>query len=203
MQDETEATVLEGEVLPTAAEAAQAIVNNPYLSRAPSGDGKVRRVSKWTSPIKCRFIVAIAEGASTTKAANALGLARQGAYYQREIDPEFAVAWDEALELAADLFADLLHEAAISSRHPAFMIFLMKNRWPDRWRDQHEVKTTVQYQHTFSVAELSPERQRALAILALKSLPAPEGDVVDGEIVEPKKSPAPAEERNTDDGTST
>ena len=189
--------VLDGELVPE--DAAASLRNNPYLPDGENGEnGTQRRVSKWTAPLKRRFLRAIAEGASTSKAANALEMSRSGVYYQRSVDPDFAAAWEEALELAADLYEDRLHDMALDSRHPAPVIFQLKNRRPDKWRDQHEIKTTVEHHHTFSVQELSPERQRALAELALKTLPAPEGDVVDGELVEPKQPPVPAPKEGED-----
>ena len=157
-----------GELVPE--DETAALLTNPYL---PDGEnGKRRRVSKWTPALKRRFCQALAEGASPSKAAHALELSRSGVYYQRSVDPDFAAAWDEALELAADLYEDRLHDLAVGDRNPASVIFQLKNRRPDRWRDRHEVDQRIEYHHTFSVEELPPERQEALAKLALERLAA-------------------------------
>ena len=177
LETETDVAIVDGELMPE--DEAASLLTNPYL---PDGEnGKRRRVSKWTAPLKRRFCQALAEGASPSKAAHALELSRSGVYYQRSVDPDFAAAWDEARELAADMYEDRLHDLAVGDRNPASVIFQLKNRRPERWRDRHEVATTVQHQHTFSVEELSPERQEALAELALArlaaqkpQLPAPE-----------------------------
>ena len=98
-----------------------------------------RRTGKWTPALKRRFCEAIAAGASPTKAAGALDLSRQSAYYQRGIDAEFAAAWEEALEQAADLYEDALDKLALKSGNVGAVIFQLKNRRPDRWRDRHEM----------------------------------------------------------------
>ena len=61
---------------------------------------------------------------------------------------------------------------------------LLERRDPANFarRFEAKVETTIDQHVTFSVEALSPERQRALAELALKSLPAP-ADVVEGELV--------------------
>ena len=51
---------------------------------------------------KQKFCEALANGASPTKAAKAIEVARSTVYYQRGIDPEFKEAWADALERAAD-----------------------------------------------------------------------------------------------------
>ena len=62
---------------------------------------------------------------------------------------------------------------------------LLERRDPANFarRFEAKVETTIDQHVTFSVEALSPARQRALAELALKSLPAPV-DVVEGEVVE-------------------
>ena len=61
---------------------------------------------------------------------------------------------------------------------------LLERRRPQDFarRFEAKVETTIDQHVTFSVEALSPERQRALAELALKSLPAPV-DVVEGVVV--------------------
>ena len=177
LETETEVAGLNGGLGPE--DAAACLLTNPYL---PDGENdKRRRVSKWTPALKRRFCQALAEGASPSKAAHALELSRSGVYYQRSIDPDFAAAWEEALELAADLYEDRLHDLAVGDRNPASVIFQLKNRRPAQWRDRHEVASTVEHHVTFSVEALPPERQEALAKLALErlaaqkpQLPAPE-----------------------------
>jgi hypothetical protein len=69
---------------------------------------------------------------------------------------------------------------------------LLERRQPQDFarRFEAKVETTIDQHITFSVEALSPDRQRALAELALKRLPAPE-DVVDGELVGDTDHPSP------------
>ena len=141
------------------AAAAQfaSLLNNPYL---PDGQRDVRRrVSKMTPAKKRAFCKAIANGASPTKAARALGVARSTVYYQRSIDPDFDTAWVEALEQAADLHEDALHELSVKTRNVGAVIFQLKNRRPDKWKDRHEVE---QHQETRYVHDLHPDAERAI-----------------------------------------
>lgn len=98
-----------------------------------------RRTGKWTPALKRRFCEAIAAGASPTKAAGALDLSRQSAYYQRGIDPEFAADWAEALEEAADRYEDALDRLALKSGNVGAVIFALKNLRSGKWKDRHDV----------------------------------------------------------------
>ena len=52
------------------------------------------------------------------------------------------------------MYEDRLHDLAVGDRNPASVIFQLKNRRPDRWRDRHEVDQRIEYHHTFG--ELDP-----------------------------------------------
>ena len=73
---------------PEEAEQHAQLLENRY-----SVDGPERRVAKMTPALKQKFCEALANGASPTKAAEALDVARSTVYYQRGIDPEFREAW--------------------------------------------------------------------------------------------------------------
>lgn len=109
------------------------LLDNPYVP-----DVK-RRVAKMTPALKGKFCGALAEGASPTKAAQALGLARSTVYYQRGIDPDFKAAWEEALEQQADLYEDALRKAALVQGNIGGIIFGLKNLRPAKWKDKHEI----------------------------------------------------------------
>src|ERR1035438_9843342 len=51
---------------------------------------------------RAKFIAALAVTANVSAAARAAGIARQHVYVVRNDDPEFAAAWDDALETAVD-----------------------------------------------------------------------------------------------------
>lgn len=165
--DEMELLITE----PQSVEAAHhaRLLTNPFVADEPK-----RRVAKMTPAIKHKFCDALANGASPTKATNAIGIARSTAYYQRSIDPEFAEAWEEALERAADLHEDALHELSVKTKNVGAVIFQLKNRRPQKWQDRHDVN--VEKNETVThVHELGPGAQKAIAahILELEqSLPA-------------------------------
>ena len=123
------------EVIQEAARLAR-LEGNPYLQGT---DGVRRRVSKMTPARKRKFCELIAKGQSPTTAAKALGVARTTPYNQKSIDPDFAEAWQGALEHQTDLVEEALFTNATQSRNVAAQIFTLKNRRPDDWRDKREV----------------------------------------------------------------
>ena len=104
----------------------------------------------------------MAQGASITKAAEALGLTRQSAHYQRQIDPDFAEAWAEALERQADLAEDTLAELAHKTKNVGAVIFSLKNLRPWKWKDRHEVVTESHSTSLNLTALLPPEAVQGL-----------------------------------------
>ena len=147
---------------PTDAEYHARLLTNPYIPDAPK-----RRVAKMTPALKRKFCEALANGASPTKATKAIGIARSTAYYQRGIDPDFAEAWEEALERAADLHEDALHELSVKTKNVGAVIFQLKNRRPQKWQDRHDVK--VEKRSITLHADLPPlAEQELLALLKQK-----------------------------------
>ena len=161
------------------------LAENPYV-----GGMAKRRVRQWTAARKRKFCQLVAAGASITKAAEAVGCTRQSAHYQRQIDPNFAGAWGEALERQADLAEDALAELAHKTKNVGAVIFSLKNLRHAKWKDRHELDVE---RHNFNfniTASLPPEalpgilaaldRERALEALssepqALPRREAPEG----------------------------
>ena len=154
--------IVPSEPLPEEAEQHAQLLQNRY-----SVDGPERRIAKMTPALKQKFCEALANGASPTKAAKALEVARSTVYYQRGIDPEFKEAWADALERAADRYEDRLDELAMESTHPAHVIFQLKNRRPQKWQDRHDVnvekRSITLHAHLPPIAE-----QELLALLKQK-----------------------------------
>src|SRR5262249_25611794 len=62
---------------------------------------------------------ALAASPSVAAAARAAGVTRAGAYRRRESDPDFAAAWDEALEASTDaLVAEMYRRAVEGTERP-------------------------------------------------------------------------------------
>ena len=174
---ESSTALVHSETLPEEADQHRRLLQNQY-----SVDGPVRRVAKMTPALKRKFCEALANGASPTKAAKAIEIARSTAYYQRSIDPEFWEAWQEALERAADLHEDALNELSMKTRNVGAVIFQLKNRRPDKWKDRHEVE---QHRETRYVHELDPSAARAIAQNILAQLQQQEPPVSLPAVVEP------------------
>ena len=122
-----------------------------------------------TAALEQKFCEALANGASPTKAAKAIEVARSTVYYQRGIDPEFKEAWADALERAADRYEDRLDELAMESTHPAHVIFQLKNRRPQRWQDRHDVYVEKQSVAVNVEAKFTEEQQATMFRLLAES----------------------------------
>jgi len=76
------------------------------------------------------------------------GFTRNTAYVWKREDPEFAHAWEDAIEQGCDLLEDEAKRRALDSSD-LLLIFLLKAKRPDKYRERHEVK---------SVGELTNEQ---------------------------------------------
>lgn len=102
------------------------------------------------------FVEALREKYSVYHAAHEAGIARSTAYLWRSQDPEFAAAWDEALEDAKDTLEQSLFERAVNgTEEPVFYqgacvgtvtrysdtaaIFLLKGARPEKYRERQEI----------------------------------------------------------------
>lgn len=122
---------------------------------------------------RARFLAALAELGVVTYAAAAAGFSRRTAQRLREVDADFADAWDDALEQAADKLEQEAHRRA--SRGVArpltsvkgliydedgtivteqvysdtLLIFLLKGMRPEKYRERFETKHsgTVNVRH--------------------------------------------------------
>lgn len=106
----------------------------------------------FTPEKQAKFLKVLSEGGSVTKAAAAVKIVRLTAYNLRENNPEFAAAWDAAIEAGTDLLEDEAHRRAFKGvRKPIYQggklaghvteysdtltIFLLKGRRPEKYRD--------------------------------------------------------------------
>lgn len=90
---------------------------------------------------KAKFVDMLAAGLSVSAAAKAAGFAREHAYRMRKKDLAFAAMWDDALETGTDKLEDIaLKRAADGS--DTMLIFLLKARRPDKFRDFAKVDLT-------------------------------------------------------------
>ena len=91
------------------------------------------------------FLASLTEDANVRGACRAAGVSRQSAYERKATDPEFAAAWQSALDDAVDA----LEKAAVTRARESsdtLLIFLLKCHRPAVYRDKIEVtaKTTLE-----------------------------------------------------------
>lgn len=99
------------------------------------------------------FLEALAKRGNITESAAAAGVARRTVYQWRDADPEFASAWDDALEQAADAMeAELWRRAVEGVEKPIYqqgmqvgtvreysdtlLIFRLKGARPEVYRER-------------------------------------------------------------------
>lgn len=71
---------------------------NGIIEQGDKGDRTRARVKKW----QARFLAALAQAPSVSHAAMAAGVHRSTCYEWRDNNPQFAKAWEQALETAVD-----------------------------------------------------------------------------------------------------
>ena len=99
------------------------------------------------------FLAALAETANVLKSSELTKIARRMAYDWRAADPDFADAWERALDIGADALEDEAVRRAVEGvDEPVFyqgeavgvvrkysdtlLIFLLKGRRPEKYRDR-------------------------------------------------------------------
>jgi hypothetical protein len=91
------------------------------------------------------FLAALDEGCSIAGACERAVIARSTAYAWRRDDPDFAEAWDSAVETGTDALEDEAVKRA-KAGSDTLLIFLLKARRPDKYKDR------VSTEHAGSIA---------------------------------------------------
>ena len=90
----------------------------------------------WTSVRRAKFIETLAETGCVAEGARVAGKGKSTAYTLRRRDPEFAEAWDIALECARDDFVSTLRDRALNGVDEPLVykdkVFGMKRVYSDR-----------------------------------------------------------------------
>jgi len=115
--------------------------------------------TKLTAKKKKDFLDLLAQTGNVSQSAEAVGTTRYTVYRARKADPEFAAAWDEAVEVAVIALEDEARRRAYEGvEEPVFykgevcgsiqrysdtlLIFLLKGHKPDKYRDKSHVELT-------------------------------------------------------------
>lgn len=99
-----------------------------------------------------RFVEIFAMSLNVALAAQGAGVSRVSAYRERKRNPEFAAAWEDAREAAAERLEAAAYERA-RNISDTLLIFLLKSHKPERYRE------SVQQQHT-GVLEVIVKREQ-------------------------------------------
>lgn len=93
------------------------------------------------------FIEELRKGKSVAAAAEMVCVSRQTVYLRRNADPAFADEWDTAIEIGTDRLEDTALKRA-EDGSDTLLIFLLKARRPEKFKDRFESHTTVTHRFT-------------------------------------------------------
>lgn len=134
------------------------------------------------------FCAALADCPNVGKACRAAGIGRSAAYAWRKDSPEFAAAWDEALQIGVSALEDEAHRRAfegvlkpvyhqgkkvgtVREFSDTLAIFLLKAHAPEKYRERTDVKLGGSVGvHTLTDEDLDAEMAQLEA--QLKGAPA-------------------------------
>ena len=139
-----------------------------------------------TQKRRAAFLASLSEGFSVGGSAIKAGMSRRAAYEWREADEAFARDWDAAVEEGTELLEDEARRRAFEgTEKPVFqngqlvghiqeysdtlLIFQLKARRPEKYRDNHKVDLTGDITHRLDGAKDALQRKLAKLI-------APEGE---------------------------
>lgn len=95
-----------------------------------------------TDEKKRLFLASLAEGNSVARAARDIGYSRTQVYEWRKTDPEFAMAWEDAIEAGTDELEDHAVQRA-KDGSDTLLIFMLKARRPERYKERYSTETKV------------------------------------------------------------
>lgn len=125
------------------------------------------RPTKYTDGLGDELIRWMRDGYSLTAAAGKIGISRQTVYAWAEEKPAFSDALNEARAAAAAWWEDRAQDVAMGKEgNAAMVIFGLKNRVADEWRDKQE------HAHTSPDGSMTPKGidTSKLSTAALKEL---------------------------------
>jgi transposase-like protein len=109
------------------------------MRRLKKGGGDVPPRHRLTSERKRRFLEALREGATVAAAARAAGVSRMTAYRERARNPDFAAAWDDAIEDGTDELEEEVPRRALDG-NDRLLMFPLEARRPEKYRDRRHVR---------------------------------------------------------------
>lgn len=106
----------------------------------------VKRASQRTAATKgdswhAAFLADLAENCNVANAVRVAGIAKSTAYKHRDESPEFATAWDDAVEAGIQALELAARKRAMSVSD-TLAIFLLKSHRPDTYRENRRTELT-------------------------------------------------------------
>ena len=111
------------------------------------------------------FCIALSEGLSVTAACQRASISKMAAYAWRNADPEFAAAWENALDAGTDVLEDVALKRAQDSSD-RLIIFLLKARRPEKFKDRAHIDKAETVNINVTVND--QQRAKAMALLLAK-----------------------------------
>lgn len=101
------------------------------------------------------FLVAVSEGHSARRACEIAGVSRASVFTERDCNPDFKAAWEEAIRSGTDGFEDVAGDRA-KEKSDLLMMFLLKSRDPARFNEK--AQATKGNAISISIEHHYPER---------------------------------------------
>jgi hypothetical protein len=98
---------------------------------------------------KPKFIQALTDGTQVNEAATVAGISVRTAYNHRQSDEDFALDWADAIEAGTQELERVAIQRA-KDKSDVLLIFLLKARRPDVYRDNVKVEHSGSVKHDLS-----------------------------------------------------
>lgn len=127
------------------------------------------------------FLQALAELPTIARAAKVAGIDKQTAYNWRKSDPEFARAWDDALESGVDQMEQAVMQRVIDGKCSDILaIFMLKSWRRDRYSDRAQLEITgnagIIVEHRYPQQQIPQQNQMVIEVESRSALPSPDPD---------------------------
>jgi hypothetical protein len=116
-------------------------VATPERKRTKKAPTKARRGNTVKPSWPARFLAELADTANVTHSAKVAGIDRGTAYELRKVDPQFAAAWDNAIEQSTDAMEAEARRRGLD-KSDLLLIFMLKANRPDKFRERQESQHT-------------------------------------------------------------
>ena len=148
---------------------------------------KGKRIVRWTSYRKAKFLTLLALAYTVEHAAKEVGLSRRSAYQLRERDDAFAKAWEQAYEDSTERLEAEAYQRAIgreevridkdgNAHHlkkysDLLMIFLLKARKPGMYREKIDLNINERRHIRLELIQLEKDEKTGRLVMVEENAP--------------------------------